>query len=790
MVALEWQMAINWVRSTDIEPAKKQALNKIDDLLEFAQSLRDGYILCLVANSLRPGTIKDISKINNVNMHEFLCNRNIRAFLKACTTVFKLDDKKLFKAKELYEATNFEAVIKTLSHLSKTSIAKGAGLKPFPPDDYKKQNHQEQEEDIYGSLGEILEEREEKTDYYNYDEQEEDIYDHVEVSEKIYDDIVQCTRQAHAATKPAASDKRSHIVNEIIETEDTYVNHLKVMVEQYIKPLKAHMSSQDKETIFINTEPLYLFHMTFKRELSTRRTSTNVKLNLNAFDKYKDKFLIYATYCTGLEEAQQHTIELSKESGFRDKVEQCNKTAKRKFPLQEQLMIPFQRILKYPLLLRDLNKHTPETHEDKKAVEQAYDLMDDVARYINEYKRDAEAVKVLAQIEGSIKYEMQAQGSKGGQYGRYVKCGEIQVKFDSQEKKVIKRFAFLFQKSILLCKQRGDYYDVKEIFDMQKFKIADVPPVGKGKFSQGWSMQAHAPDGVTEHKNCTMFAKTQQEKINWVSEISKCIEAVTLSQYEGKLDKHQFELTTFEKPQCCTVCNKLLRGQVSQGYKCSNIECGAIVHKDCLVKCPRCKIAPSRPLNPKPTIHLRPRDARPRIIPNAHKSPPAQQVSQMQISDSFSKYHWFAGQLSRDQASGVLNGHPDGAFLIRESPNSPGLAISIRYGNDVKHIKIGRSGSRYYLTEAKQFESVEEVINYYKVNTLGVSFPTLPTNLTIGVSTNKQRTMTTRYAWQARNEQELSFQAGQTIVVKNSDGKWWFGECNGKEGFFPSNYVE
>jgi len=39
-----------------------------------------------------------------------MCNRNIRAFLKACSTIFKLDDKKLFKAKDLYEATNFEAV--------------------------------------------------------------------------------------------------------------------------------------------------------------------------------------------------------------------------------------------------------------------------------------------------------------------------------------------------------------------------------------------------------------------------------------------------------------------------------------------------------------------------------------------------------------------------------------------------------------------------------------------------------------------------------------------------------
>jgi len=28
---------------------------------------------------------------------------------------------------------------------------------------------------------------------------------------------------------------------------------------------------------------------------------------------------------------------------------------------------------------------------------------------------------------------------------------------------------------------------------------------------------------VTEAKNCTIFAKTQQEKISWVSEISKCL---------------------------------------------------------------------------------------------------------------------------------------------------------------------------------------------------------------------------------------------------------------------------
>lgn len=46
-----------------------------------------------------------------------------------------------------------------------------------------------------------------------------------------------------------------------------------------------------------------------------------------------------------------------------------------------------------------------------------------------------------------------------------------------------RRFAFLFEHSILMCKPRGDNYDVKEIFDLTKFKIGDVQPVGKGKVS-------------------------------------------------------------------------------------------------------------------------------------------------------------------------------------------------------------------------------------------------------------------------------------------------------------------
>ena len=47
------------------------------------------------------------------------------------------------------------------------------------------------------------------------------------------------------------------------------------------------------------------------------------------------------------------------------------------------------------------------------------------------------------------------------------------------------------------------------------------------------------------------------------------------------------------------------------------------------------------------------------------------------------------------------------------------------------------------------------------------------------------------YTYAAQYEDELSFEAGETVTVVNKDeADWWKGECNGKSGVFPSNYVE
>lgn len=46
------------------------------------------------------------------------------------------------------------------------------------------------------------------------------------------------------------------------------------------------------------------------------------------------------------------------------------------------------------------------------------------------------------------------------------------------------------------------------------------------------------------------------------------------------------------------------------------------------------------------------------------------------------------------------------------------------------------------------------------------------------------------YPYKAQNEDELSFEKGDVIVVLSKDeDSWWRGELNGLSGVFPSNYV-
>ncbi|KAI4824079.1 hypothetical protein KUCAC02_012622, partial [Chaenocephalus aceratus] len=170
---------------------------------------------------------------------------------------------------------------------------------------------------------------------------------------------------------------------------------------------------------------------------------------------------------------------------------------------------------------------------------------------------------------------------------------------------------------------------------------------------------------------------------------------------------------------------------------------------------------------------------------------------------------WFYSNLSRGQAEDYLLRIPrDGAFLIRQREGEPdAFAITFRGDGKVKHCRIQKEGNMYLLGTTTEFESLVELVNYFKKKPLPNLVDQFSTEKgcaslydektyvepnEIEALTGPQSTVRAVYSYQAEKTDELSFSKGALIhnVSKSGDG-WWKGDLGRRlQQYFPSNYVE
>jgi hypothetical protein len=161
-----------------------------------------------------------------------------------------------------------------------------------------------------------------------------------------------------------------------------------------------------------------------------------------------------------------------------------------------------------------------------------------------------------------------------------------------------------------------------------------------------------------------------------------------------------------------------------------------------------------------------------------------------------SNSRWFKGSIGRDQSEEMLlkkdrNGayvHPEGAFLIRHSENSPGdFSASVKYNGSVQHFKIFNKDDKYYIW-TKAFESFNELVDYHRQNSISRNFTILLKDMIEEAS--KVLLFQGAYDFQSEDESELSFRKGDILkILNNSDEGWWRAEKNGEIGLVPAQYL-
>ena len=235
--------------------------------------------------------------------------------------------------------------------------------------------------------------------------------------------------------------KRRHIIKELVETEYTFGQDMKVVEDIYRGTSNVIISLEDVKTLFGNSDQIVLFSTNFLDALKqaakgiymmpkSKRWRSNRASNATSYsgttddqssvsggelsDEEKDRktFVgemfnihladmekVYGDYLKNHEAANQRLLFLQKNQKVQVWLKECRLYAHdltSAWNLDSLLVKPVQRLTRYPLLLDQLLEATPENHPDYNSLVTAAREIKGISARINDLKKRADLMEQVA----------------------------------------------------------------------------------------------------------------------------------------------------------------------------------------------------------------------------------------------------------------------------------------------------------------------------------------------------------------------------------------------------------
>ncbi|KAI7494106.1 hypothetical protein KC367_g8266 [Hortaea werneckii] len=235
--------------------------------------------------------------------------------------------------------------------------------------------------------------------------------------------------------------KRKHVIRELLDTEQTYYQDLKIIEDIYKATLAELVSVEDKKTLFGNCDEIERFSIHFFDDLrksvesiykppkqmrwagkrssfstmhseATGQTSFSNQDN-NNLDNEKDRATtigkcfndnisrmkeVYGFYLRNHDAANQRLAVLKNTPNVKCWLDECHNNASditSAWDLDSLLVKPTQRVSKYPMLLQQLLDTTPGDHPDHASLKRAYKECIGLLTEINESKKRIDFVDTV-----------------------------------------------------------------------------------------------------------------------------------------------------------------------------------------------------------------------------------------------------------------------------------------------------------------------------------------------------------------------------------------------------------
>uniref|UniRef100_A0AAR2KND4 TIAM Rac1 associated GEF 2a n=1 Tax=Pygocentrus nattereri TaxID=42514 RepID=A0AAR2KND4_PYGNA len=201
----------------------------------------------------------------------------------------------------------------------------------------------------------------------------------------------------------SATERLRKVIQELVDTEKSYVKDLSCLFEIYLKPLQKEtfLTLDEMESLFGSLPEMLDFQKVFLQTLeeriasspdfSTLETPVQFKKLLfslgGSFLYYADHFKLYSGFCANHIKVQKVLERAKTDRAFKEFLDTRNPTKQHSSTLESYLIKPVQRVLKYPLLLRELVSLTDTDSEEHYHLTEALKAMEKVASHINEMQK-------------------------------------------------------------------------------------------------------------------------------------------------------------------------------------------------------------------------------------------------------------------------------------------------------------------------------------------------------------------------------------------------------------------
>ncbi|KAL8222502.1 UNVERIFIED_CONTAM: nucleolar protein net1 [Gekko kuhli] len=275
-------------------------------------------------------------------------------------------------------------------------------------------------------------------------------------------------------TLSAKEIKRQEAIYELSRGEQDLIEDLKLARKAYHDPmLKLSIMSEEELThIFGDLDSYIPLHEDFLARLAeaTRPDGTVEQIG-PILVKWLPGLNAYKAYCSNQLAAKALLDQKKQDPRVQDFLQRCLESPfSRKLDLWSFLDIPRSRLVKYPLLLKEILRHTPNDHPDVQILEEAISIIQGVLSDINLKKGESECQYYIDKLE----YLDEKQRDPRIESSKVLLChGEL------KNKNGHKLYVFLFQEILVLTRpvtrnERHSYQVYRQPLPVQDLVLEDL----------------------------------------------------------------------------------------------------------------------------------------------------------------------------------------------------------------------------------------------------------------------------------------------------------------------------